>query len=173
MNKKILVFGFKPYGKYKTNISEIIVNKLRNKKISKKIILPITFNRNRIIKKIKEIKPDVILGVSQHPRARKIRIERKAKNMIKLRKEKLKFTNKNSKKVLFTNLKIKKINGTTITYNPGTYVCNFVMFNIMDYIIKNGKDIKFAFLHIPKKYDIRKGISTINKIINNININKL
>lgn len=173
MNKKILVFGFKPYGKYKTNISEIIVNKLRNKKISKKIILPITFNRNRIIKKIKEIKPDVILGVSQHPRARKIRIERKAKNMIKLRKEKLKFTNKNSKKVLFTNLKIKKINGTTITYNPGTYVCNFVMFNIMDYIIKNDKDIKFAFLHIPKKYNIRKGISTINKIINNININKL
>ena len=173
MNKKILVFGFKPYGKYKTNISEIIVNKLRNKKISKKIILPITFNRNRIIKKIKEIKPDVILGVSQHPRARKIRIERKAKNMIKLRKEKLKFTNKNSKKVLFTNLKIKKINGTTITYNAGTYVCNFVMFNIMDYIIKNDKDIKFAFLHIPKKYNIRKGISTINKIINNININKL
>jgi len=81
--------------------------------------------------------------------------------------------NKNSKRVLFTNLKIKKINGTTITYNAGTYVCNFAMFNIMDYIIKNDKDIKFAFLHIPKKYNIRKGINTINKIINNININKL
>ena len=168
MSKKILVFGFKPYGKYKTNISEIIVNKLRNKKISKKIILPITFNRNRIIKKIKEIKPDVILGVSQHPRARKIRIERKAKNRIKLRKEKLKFTNKNSKKVLFTNLTINKINETTIAYKAGTYVCNYTMFNIMDYITKNKKDIKFAFIHIPKNYDTGKGLNVINKIINNL-----
>ena len=191
-DKKILIFGFKPYGRYKTNISEIIVNKIRNKKIGKKIILPTAFDRNKIIKKLKEIKPDIILGMSQHPRARKIRIERKAKNIIKLKKEKIpenrrfsghrkskgfssesRLINKNSKSVLFTNLKIKKINGITITYNAGTYVCNFVMFIIMDHIRKNNKDTKFAFLHIPKDYSIRKGINTINKITNNININKV
>jgi len=192
MNKKILVFGFKPYGKYKTNISEIIVNKLKNRKISKKIIMPIVFDRIEIIKKIKEIKPDIILGLGQHPRARKIRVERKAKNTIKLKKEKIhenqrfsghrkskRFSSesnpiiKNSKNVLFTNLKIKKINGILIAYNAGTHLCNFAMFNIMDFIIKNNKNTKFAFIHIPKNYNIRKGVSMINKIINNININKV
>jgi len=168
MSKKILVFGFKPYGKYKTNISDLIVKRIKNKKIVEKIVFPVIFGNNGIIKKIKETKPDVVLGICQHPRARKIRIERKAKNMIKLKKEKKsRLINKNSKKELFTNLKIEKTKENVIAYNAGTYVCNFTMFNIMDYIIKNNKDIKFAFLHIPKNYDIRKVIKAINKIINN------
>jgi len=169
MNKKILVFGFKPYGKYKTNISEIIVNKIKNKKISKKIILPIAFDRNKVIKKIKGINPSIIIGTGQHTRARKIRIERKARNIIKVKKgKKLKFINKNSKKALFNNLNIKNINGTIKSYNAGTYVCNFTMFNIMDYIIKNNKDMEFGFLHIPKDFSIKDGVTTINSIINNL-----
>jgi len=70
-------------------------------------------------------------------------------------------------------LKIGKISGTTITYDAGTYVCNFAMFIIMEDIIRNNQNIKFAFLHIPKNYNLRKGINTINKVINNININKI
>jgi len=168
-NKKILVFGFKSHGKYKTNISEIIVNKIKNNKINEKTILSTNFNNDKIIKKIKEIKPDVILGIGQHPRARMIRIERKTKNLIKRKKDKKsKPINQNSSKELFTNLKIDKTKETTIAYNAGTYVCNFTMFNIMEYIIKNNKDTKFTFLHIPKNYDIRKAINAINKIINNI-----
>ena len=151
MNEKILIFGFKPYGKYKTNISENIINKLKNININKKIILSTKFNKNKIIKKIKKTNPDIIIGIGQHSRVRKIRNEIKAKNIIKLKREKKsKLINKNSKKGLFTNLKINKMKQTTVSYNAGTYVCNFTMFNIMDYIIKNNKDTKFAFLHIPK-----------------------
>ena len=167
--KKLLVFGFKPYGHNKANISEIIVNKLKNKKISKKIIFPITFNKHIIIKKIMKEKPDIILGLSQHPRARKIRIERKAKNIIKLKKEKKsRRISKNSKKEFFTSLKIPKTKETTIAHNAGTYICNFSMYSIIEHIAKNNENIKFAFLHIPKHYDIGKGTKIINNIINNI-----
>lgn len=175
MNKKILVFGFKPYGSFKTNISEIIVNKINNKKINKKIF-PVVFDKGKIMKEIRKTNPEIIIGIGQHPRARKIRIERKAKNIIKLRnKKKSRLINGNSKKGLFTNLKINKSDKTILSYNAGTHECNFTMFNIMDYIVKNKKDAKFAFLHIPKDYDIRKGVNTINKIINQItnNINEI
>ncbi|MBW2976796.1 hypothetical protein KY347_05105 [Candidatus Woesearchaeota archaeon] len=173
MNKKILIFGFKPYGKNKSNISEIIVKKLRNRKINRKVIFPIAFNRILIIEKIKEAKPDIILGLSQHPRARKIRIERRAKNIIRLKKDKKpRLISRNSKKRLFTNLKIGKTRETTIAYNAGTYACNFAMFNVMDYILKNKKDIKFAFLHIPKNYEIKQGIKIINKIIAKMDLKK-
>ena len=167
-NKKILIFGFKPYGRYKTNISEIIVNKLHNKERIEKIILPIDFDRDIILKKIKETKQDIILGLSQKPRARKIKIERKAKNIIKLKKEKKsRSINKNAGEALFVNLSIDKTKGTTTAYNVGTYVCNFTMYIIINYINKHNKNIKFAFLHIPKSYNVNKGMRIINKILDN------
>lgn len=169
MSGKILIFGFEPYGRHKTNISKTIVNTIKNKSIGKKTIFPITFNKNRIIQKIKKSKPELIIGLAQHPRARKIRIERRAQNIIKRKKyKKSQLISKSSKKYLFANLKIDKTDETAITYDAGTYICNFVMFAIMDYILKNNKNIKFAFLHIPQNYNIKSAIGIINAVIYNI-----
>ena len=79
---KILIYGFKPYKQYKTNISESVVKRLKTEKRFKveKTILPVVFKKN-ILKNIQEFKPDIIIGLGQKPRGSLLEIEKTAKNV--------------------------------------------------------------------------------------------
>ena len=124
---KILLTGFKPYDEFKVNITEKIVRRVNKKGGLKKIIFPVVFKKGLIINKIKKLKPDIVLSLGQHPRAKLLNIERKAKNQKKKRKERIKKINQKGPKQYFVNLKLKKIKGTRLSYNAGSYVCNFLM----------------------------------------------
>jgi pyrrolidone-carboxylate peptidase len=157
---KTLIYGFKPYKKYKKNISEEIVKKINKTKA----IFKVKFNKSQYINKIKQTKPDIIIGIAQHPRAKKIRIERKAVNIYRKNKKAKPKLIKKSPKSYLVNLKLKPTKDTIVTYNAGTYGCNYSMYIILDYI-KN-KNIKFAFIHIPKDYNLKKAVKIVNKLIN-------
>ncbi|RLF33066.1 MAG: hypothetical protein DRN08_05900, partial [Thermoplasmata archaeon] len=126
---KILVYGFKPYKNYKENITEKIIRKIKNRKNLVKIIFPVKFEKRIFLEKIRTIKPNIILGLGQHPRSKKIRIERKAINLKrKNKKEKPEFISKNKPFHLFVNVKLKKDKISWISYDAGKYVCNFSMY---------------------------------------------
>ena len=163
---KILVYGFKPYKNRKENITEETIRKIRNKRNLNKVVFPVKFEKGIFLEKIKKYKPDVILGLGEHPRSRKIRIERKAVNLKGHKKEKPKIISKNKPKHLFVNLRLKKDKNSWISYNAGKYVCNFSMYVISNFV-KN-KDIKFAFVHIPKDYNLNKAVRFVDSKINEV-----
>ena len=161
---KILVFGFKPYRNYKENITEKIVKRFKNRKNLYTAVLPVRFDKKIFLKAMEKHKPDVMLGLGMRPGAKKIRIERRAKNIMRRsggkRPRKIE---KDGPQYRLVNLKLKPGKTARITYDAGDYVCNFSIY-ILSGIAKK-KGIRFAFLHIPKDYNIKKVIKFIEEKI--------
>lgn len=161
---KILLYGFKPYKNWKDNISERIIKKIRNRKNLKKVIFNVEFNKNQFINVVRRFNPNVIIGLGQHPRSKKIRIERRAVNLKKKSKNEVpKRISKKDIRYLFTNFKLKKDKKSRISYDAGTYVCNYSIYIISDF--SKNKDIRFAFIHIPKDYNLNAAVRCIRKIL--------
>lgn len=170
---KILIFGFKPYLNYKKNISEEVAKKLvSDDKIQvKKIILPSNLRSKKILDDIKKYCPDVIVGLGQTSRGGRIRIEKRAKNYFKsLNRVSGAEIKRGDKKYYFTNLKLKKLPQTIVSYDAGTYVCNLVMYLILNFLKRSRRQIKFGFLHIPFNSDAIKTTEIISKMIKTINL---
>jgi len=163
----VFIFGFKPYHKFKKNITEEIIKKLRSRKNLRKFVFPTRFNKSMFSEEIEKHKPDIIIGLGQHPRAQKIRIERKAVNLKRdNRKEKPQIIEKGKPRYRFINLKLKSDKDSRVAYNAGMYVCNFCMYIISG--IAQKKNVQFAFLHIPKDYNVKKATQFIDKTINEV-----
>lgn len=143
---KVLVYGFEPYGFYRENISKIIVEMLPN--YFRKKIFPTKFDKKMFLKVLNYENPDVIIGLGQHPKARKIRIERVGKNLYgKKMENKIKIT-ENGNDRLNVSLKLKSIKGMRVSYDAGVFVCNYSIYVCQEWANKKKK--KFAFMHIPK-----------------------
>jgi len=164
--KKILLYGFKPFKKFKKNISEEVVKNIDMK--FKKVILPVVPKKEIILDKIKRYQPEIIIGIGQCRKGKLIRIERKAKNRYKTKEARKVKIDKRGRDQYLVNLKLKKIPGTKISYSAGEFLCNFSMYVIMDFIKKRGLKTEFAFLHIPRDYKARKAIRLIKKLISQI-----
>ncbi len=109
----------------------------------------------------------MVLSLGQHPRAHKIRIERRAVNLRQERKnEKPQKIEANGPRYRFVNLKLRPDRAARVTYNAGTYVCNFSMYIFSRAAMKRG--FLFAFLHIPKNYNIAEAIKFIETKISEI-----
>jgi pyrrolidone-carboxylate peptidase len=164
----ILIYWFWAYKKYKTNITEKIINNLGLEGVEK-LIFPVEFDHKIFLDKINEINPDLILWLWQHPRINKIRIERKTHN-IKSQSRKIKWEEifKWHEKSYITNLKIKSDNNSYISYNAWKYVCNFSMYIIMKFFWESKK---FWFVHIPKDYNVNKASKFIKTKLKQIQEN--
>lgn len=151
---KILIYGFKPYKIYKQNITKKIISRIRKNRNLKKTIFPVEFDKGLFLNEVKKSKPDIILGLGQCGKGKKIAIERKAVNLMRDEDKKPHVIFKNRPKYLFLNLVLKKDKNSRISYDAGQYVCNFSMYVIADYC--RNKNIKYTFLHIPHDYNIKK-----------------
>lgn len=141
---KKFIYAFKPFGKFTKNSSEEILKEIKGRSIKKKF--EVKFDKKMFITEIKKHNPDIIIGIGMAARSKKIRIERKAVNKIKNK------LIKKGKKEYFVNLKIKPAKEMRISYDAGTYVCNYSMYIILDSFMKK----KFAFFHVPKKMTVKQ-----------------
>jgi pyrrolidone-carboxylate peptidase len=55
---------------------------------------------------------------------------------------------------------------STVTYDAGTYVCNFSMYIACEYANKSGA--LFAFLHFPLEINPKRGVSFLRKVLRHI-----
>lgn len=164
---KILIYGFGPYKEWKDNFSVKTIKKIKRKNLIK-IIFPVELKKKVYLDKIKRFKPDVILGIGQDPRPRsnKIRIERKARNVWRhTKKEKVKKISKNKPSYYFVNLKLKKAKEAWLCYNASDYACNFSMYVMMEFIKTKNKNIRYAFFHIPRNYNLKKAVRFVESKI--------
>jgi pyrrolidone-carboxylate peptidase len=106
-------------------------------------------------------KPDVILGLGQHPRARKIRNERVARDAQGEDARTPKPISGDGD--LRMSLEIPEHELLTTTYNAGAYVCNFSMYVAEEYMRKKGGQA--AFLHIPRKIDLEQATQYLEELL--------
>ncbi|MEO1993612.1 MAG: hypothetical protein ABGW78_16880 [Pirellulales bacterium] len=135
---RILVYGFGPYKQYRTNITETTLRTLTLPRNTVPHIFDVCFRRQMFINVFNAVQPKIIIGLGQHPRARKLRIERKT------------FQRGCPRQAGFTTLRLPQTSETTVAYNPGDYVCNYSMWLARAWCQSN--DAESGFLHIPQNY---------------------
>jgi len=164
---KILIYGFGPYRTFSDNITEKIIRALPKHKNVSVHVFDVTFDREMFLKIFKRIQPDIIIGMGQHPKARKIRIERKARNEWSEKKSKGKRIDRSHPEHLYSTLSIaiprSHLKEVTVTYDAGNYVCNFSMFTALT--APEEVRVPYTFLHIPKDYPVHKGVGFLTQLI--------
>ena len=140
--QRILIYGFGPYQQYTSNITEVLLRSMKLPRNVFKEVFEVRFNRHMFETIFKTVQPDVILGLGQHPRARKLRIERRTHKR------------NHSAQARFVNLSLPHTSETTVTYDAGNYVCNYSMWVSTAWCLQN--DAQYGFLHVPKDYSLKR-----------------
>lgn len=160
---RILVYGFKPYGHYTENVTERLIGRLPARRGIVKNVFDVRFDAAMFEQVLASTSPDVIIGLGQHPRARKLRIERKAQNRRGERGNALMPIQRDGPKTYFATLEFPQTAATTVTYDAGVYVCNFSMYVMARYCARTGA--RFGFIHVPKDYSVDKLVKYIERVI--------
>ncbi len=163
MHQQALIYGFGPYAQYNRNITIDVIQQIDRLKLASTVIFETRFSRKMFEKTLKKHQPQIVIGLGQDARARKIRIERRAVNWRKSRTGRGRPISRIGSKYLYVPLKIVPVHGTTVAYDAGDYVCNFSMYIMCEYCQNTA--VKFAFLHLPLKVDADLAAALIGQII--------
>lgn len=170
---KILVTGFESFHKTDINPTETVLSKLPDNWQSHLIttkVLPVVYGKafNVLKQIIKDELPDVILLMGFAGKRDKLTIERVAINcrdasitdnaLVKHIDSPI---NPHGKSAYFSTLKIRAITdawndmsiGASISNSAGTYVCNDLMYQTLEYIDEHNLNIPAGFVHVPSHID--------------------
>ena len=164
--KRILIYGFGPYRRFRHNVTEKIICRLPRRRQVAKIIFPVRFHGRQFIDAVKKHDPEIILGLGQCSRGKRLRIERWARNKRRNdKREKAKRIVRGGPRRLPTNLKLDIGPAARFSRNAGDYVCNYSMYVILYYLKRRRLPVRFGFVHIPHDYDSRKAERILVKAI--------
>ena len=154
---RLLIYGFGPYKQFKNNITEKILRRLPARKGVKKAIFPVRFQKRQFIEALKKHSPEVILGLGQTSRSKRLKIERRAVNRRRENKgDRARPIRAGGRKWLATSLRLDGGHQARISRDAGDYVCNYSMYVILDYLKRRGLPAGFGFIHIPHRFDPAK-----------------
>lgn len=168
--KNVLLTGFEPFGGEKINPSWEVVKNVKERKIEGATIeavqLPCVYNLavKEAIKKIRESEPCVVISLGQAGGRPDISIERVALNVQdatiadnagnKRTEERI---NQDSVDAYFSTLPLTEIVDVLrdnnipvrISNSAGTYVCNDLMYGVLEYIKREELRTLAGFIHVP------------------------
>lgn len=150
---RVFIYGFKRFGKYRENVTEEIMRNISARRGLKKKVFEVAFREQQFLCAIDRFQPDLVIGLGQCPRGKKLRIERKAcnKKLDRGRKTAPTLIHAHGPAWTVPTLHIAPEGDARLSYDAGIYVCNFSLYVIAEYL--EGTNKKFAFVHIPAKYD--------------------
>lgn len=169
--KKLLLTGFGPFGKHKTNPSQDLVLRLHGSSVANYNIvgrvLPVSYNKAgvQLIDFIEVEKPDAIICLGLAANRTKVTPELIAVNYIHSALPDNDGVTKLHKKIIeqgenayFTTLPIdlileklsRKNIPNEISASAGTYVCNLTKYFLMHYLASQQIKIPAGFIHIPE-----------------------
>jgi len=167
--KNILVTGFDPYGKNDDNpacrVLEIIDGSEFDGYKIETLKVPTVYYRSieKTVKKIVEINPEAVISVGMSQR-KKISVERVGVNINDARipdnegqQPKDELIDEEGETAYFSTLPVREIYDSLIeegipahiSNTAGTFVCNHLMYGVLNHINKNELDIKAGFIHVP------------------------
>ena len=163
---KVLLTGFQPFHRASSNPSEEIVNEIVSRGIPGVFgeVLPVIFGESaqRLLTRIEEVQPDVVISLGQAEGRTQITPERIAINLDDARiadnagntpSDTPVITN--GANALFSTLPVKEIVSSiqsagipsTVSLSAGTFVCNHIFYHLQNYTAS--KRIKSGFIHVP------------------------
>lgn len=163
---KILLTGFKPFGENESNPTLEIIEQLKKqrKENIETLQLDVFYDADgkKVIEEIKRSNPALVLSFGLAGGRDKICFEAQAENLrnasiadnqgIILKNEKI---NEEGMPFYQSNIDINKLNQAfkypdfKISYSVGTYVCNDVYYQVLDYIYREKLLIACGFIHVP------------------------
>jgi pyroglutamyl-peptidase len=168
---RLLIYGFGPYRQFQNNVTERIVRQLPRRKELKKIVFPVRFHQNQFLGIIKNLRPDVILGLGQCSGGQRLRIEAQAANKRRAHQSgAAKPIRPGGAPRLRTNLELDLGRHGRNSRRAGEYVCNYSMYVILDFLKRHQLPVRFGFIHIPHRYDEKKAMRILAKAIDKIEL---
>lgn len=160
----VLLTGFEPFGGYEINPAQLITENLSGKVVNGAtiigIILPVNYTESveLVTQAIEDYNPILVISTGLAARSRLIRIEKVGINLrfdgkwFNLRR-----LNPNRPLVHFssfpTNCIVKNMRRAGISARTslfaGFYICNAVLYSVLDYIKDNNLNVKSGFIHVP------------------------
>jgi len=167
--KTCIVTGFEPFGGESINptleLLKILDSQIGNYEIITQA-LPVIYGKAWLIlkEKIEIVKPDLVICLGQAGGRKNISLERIALNIRDAHIPDNDGVQPDCENIindgtlaLETNIEIKNIKNILvkegyqieISNSAGTYVCNDIFYNLMNYIYANNLDVKADFIHVP------------------------
>ena len=160
---RILLYGFGPYDSHETNISGDLVRGMQLPRGVQRRVFDVCFDRAMFIDAIDRHDPEIIIGLGQSARSRRIRIERKAVNLMGERGEKKRSITTHGHDHFFMSLEIPHDDRSRLSYDAGTYVCNFSMYVIAEHCRDSGR--LCGFVHLPKRMSLRQAGTFVSELL--------
>ena len=180
-NPIVLLTGFGPFGEYDVNPSQFIAENLSGEVINGanivSIILPVNYTESVevVTKAIEDYNPIIVVSTGLAPGSFKIRIEKIGLN--------LRFYDKwyilrrldpngpifrySSSPTYFIVRNIQKSGiPARISLFAGIYICNAVLYGVLDYIDEHNLQIKSGFIHVPPLLSQNPEGMELEKMIN-------
>lgn len=172
--KKLLLTGFEPFLKFRSNPTEAAVRELDGLEIGEYSVTgkvyPVVFDSidELITGDIEAEQPDAVVCLGLSGGRHTIHIERIAINCIDGRPDNDGF-NPDGEKIdgagpdgLFSTLPVKKLEAVlkekevpaSISNTAGTYLCNNVMYSALNHLRVKGLDTPAGFIHVPAHHEI-------------------
>jgi pyroglutamyl-peptidase len=164
---RVLVYGFGPYKQFKSNITQKIVRNLPRSPDLKTIVFPVRFTKSQFTAAIAKHRPDAILGLGQCSTGTKLRIERRAINLRRDRKEeKGRAIVRGGAKWLRTTLKVDGLGRQAKeSRSAGDYVCNYSMYVMLEDLKRRRQKTRYGFIHIPHDYPLARASRLIGRAV--------
>jgi pyroglutamyl-peptidase len=166
MVSTVLVTGFEPFNKASSNPSQAVVKRLNELGIPDLYfeVLPVEFGESArlLIRRIDEVKPDVVIALGQAEGRTQVTPERVAINVDDARiadnAGQMPIDQpiiKDGYNAYFSTLPIKEIVAqinaanipAAVSSSAGTFVCNHLFYQLQWYCLNKG--IKSGFIHLP------------------------
>ena len=163
---RVLLTGFQPFHRASSNPSEAIVNEIVSRKIPEVFgeVLPVVFGEStqRLLTRIEEVQPDVVIALGQAEGRNQITPERIAINLDDARIADNAGNTPSDTPVIanganafFSTLPVKEIVSSiqsagipaSVSLTAGTFVCNHIFYHLQNYTYSKG--IKSGFIHVP------------------------
>lgn len=177
VGRTIMLCYFEPFGLYKKNSTQMIARHLMEMNFFPDIHyvqLPVVFGRagKKAMKHIKNKSPDIVLGLGQSGHARRLYIERVALNVNHTvfvdnagNRPFIELINSQGPVAYWTTMPYKKIMevcskssiSIKLSHFAGTYVCNNVLYMLLDAVRREKMDTKVGFIHVPSIKTKKKG----------------
>lgn len=166
---KIIVTGFEPFGGEKVNPSLEVVKKIKDNIAGADVVkvkVPVVFDKAiKVVENaIEKEKPDFVLSIGQAGGRNSITVERIAININDARMNDNEGNcpvdvpiDEKGDAAYFATIPVKEIVKAirnikilaAVSNSAGTFVCNNLMYGVLNYISKNKLNIKSGFIHVP------------------------
>ncbi len=159
--EKILVTGFEPFGGEQTNPSWEVANALPTVIAGRAVVcerIPVSFRRGpaAALEAIQREDPSIVLCVGQAGGRAKVTPEFVGINYADARIPDNDGEQPQATRLLagapdarFSTLPVRAMAQAMVSYSAGTYVCNAVLFSVLDALAASQSTARAGFVHVP------------------------